>query len=100
MYSRTMVLAFGVLCFAAVAGADLTWLPLDDAVKAAQGSGRLVLLDLRNGASDKKGDKWIDEAHKNSGVARAMEQMVVAVETGAPKEDTFPDLEQFRGTRR
>jgi VWFA-related protein len=100
MISRTVVLAFGLLCFAAVARAQLTWLPLDDAVKKAQGSGRLILLDLHNGPSDKKGDKWIDEAHKNSGVARAMEQMVLAVETDAPKAGTFQDLEQFRGTKR
>lgn len=98
MSLRTMVLAFGFLSIAAVADAQLTWLPLDDALKSA--NGHLILLDLRNGASDKRGDKWIDEASKNSGVARAMTQMVLAVQTGVPKGETFQDLEQFRGRKR
>src|SRR5205085_5651402 len=88
------------LSFAAVAGAQLTWLPLDEALKTAQENRRLILLDFRNGASDAKGDKWIDEAHKNSGVARAMEQMVLAVQVGAPNAGAFPDLDQFRGRKR
>src|SRR5437660_7509093 len=89
MSLRTMVLAFGVLSFAVAAGAQLSWLPLDEALKTAQASGRLILLDLHNGADDKKGDKWIDEAFKNPGVARAMEQMVLAVLTTVPKGEAF-----------
>jgi VWFA-related protein len=100
MSLRTMVLAFGFLSLAAVADAQLNWLPLDDALKSAQASGRLILLDLHYGASDKRGDKWIDDARKNSGVAKAMEQMVLAVQTTVPNGEAFKDLEQFRGSKR
>jgi len=100
MSLRTMVLAFGFLCVAAVADAQPTWLPLDDALKTAQASGRLILLDLRSGPSDRRGDKWIDQASKNSGVARTMELMVLAVQTNVPNGEAFKDLEQFRGRKR
>ena len=100
MSSRTMVLAFGFLSFATIAGAQTNWLPFNDALKAAQANGRLILLDFRNGASDPKGDKWIDKARENSGVARAMEQMVLAVQTDGPTTAAFPDLDQFRDEKR
>jgi len=100
MSLRTMVLAFGFLSIAAVADAQRNWLPFEDALNSAQASGHLILLDLRNDASDKRGDKWIDEAAKNSGVARAMEQMVLGVLTTVPKDEAFQDLEQFRGRKR
>jgi len=100
MSLRTLVLAFGFLFVAAIADAQLTWLPLDDAMKTAQGSGRLILFDFRNGPSDKRGDKWIDQASKNSGVARTMALMVLAVQTNVPDGDAFKDFQQFRGRKR
>lgn len=101
MSSRTLVLAFGFFLSATALRAQLTWEPLDEALKTAQASGRLILLDFRgNTRVDKSGDKWIAAAEANPAAARAMNEMVLAAASPSPITDPLPDLAQFIGKSR
>src|SRR5437773_5367423 len=100
MSSRTLVLAFGFLFFAAALDAQLAWMPLDEAMKTAQASNRLILLDLRvDLPPDKKSDNWIAEAEKTPGTARVMDELALARQTWTDSLNALPDFAQFRGKR-
>jgi Ca-activated chloride channel family protein len=101
MSSRTLVLAFSFFLSATALRAQLTWKPLDEALKTAQASGRLILLDFRGSTRvDKNGDKWIAAAEANSNAVRAMNELVLAAASPSPVVDTLPDLAQFVGKNR
>ena len=93
--------AFALLLSATTLHAQRVWKPIEEALPAAQGSGRLILLDLHvSAAVDSNGDRWIAKAEATPAVARLMDELVLATASRSSGADALPDLAQFRDRKR
>jgi VWFA-related protein len=73
------------------------WQLVEDALKEARATNRLVLLDYRRATVvDKRGDQWIAAATAHEGVARALKDMVLAVAALTPPANANPKMEAAR----
>ena len=72
------------------------WLPLNQALKAAETNNRLILLYLR---ADEKNDEWIAHADSNEALRRVLGEFVTSRETPSVAGTQLVDLLPFR-TRR
>jgi Ca-activated chloride channel family protein len=73
------------------------WQPVEDALKVARATNRLVLLDYRRATVvDKRGDEWIAAATAHEAVARAFKEMVLAVASLTPPPSANSKMEAAR----